>query len=114
MPERTEARTATIVEIELSSRKKSYQFSTGALGVRQKGRFVPIESLYLDSLILRPGNAPIHGKIVLLNQDLLSSVLFTVVFAVYAPLLPHKTHRLEITLGNPVSKKKEPPDGKGK
>src|SRR6185312_14459112 len=47
------SREAMVLEFELSSLKQNYAFSAGSLGVKQSGHFVPIESVYLDSVDLK-------------------------------------------------------------
>lgn len=90
-------RSVTLIDFELSSKKKAYSFQPASLGVKQNGKFVTIESIYLDSLELLPGHAPVRGKIAILNQDLKRGVPLTLIFAVYPYPSSKKVSRIEVS-----------------
>jgi hypothetical protein len=91
-------RSTKLIEIELSSSTDSYSFSPSSLGVKQAGHFLPIESIYLDALSLKPGASPTHGKIAILDQDLTGSGPLSVVFAVSNSRRSSKAIRLEVVV----------------
>lgn len=98
-------RSATVFDFTLSSTRKSYAFSPGSLGVKQSGKYLAAESIYLAGLVVAPGS-PVHGKIALLGQDYAASQPLVVVFAVPALKPTGKTHvyRIEVA-ARAVSKK---------
>lgn len=85
------ARSVTVIEFNLSTQHIPYTFSAASFGVKQRGHFIPIESIYLDAVDLNPGHRPVYGKIVLLNQDYHPSEATSLLFAV-----PH--HILQVPL----------------
>lgn len=116
VPGGAQGRAVTIIEVELSSKHDAYQFSGASVGVRQARQFLNIESLYLDALEIGPRNQAVHGKIVLLDQDIRKSMPLAVVFAVPAKKSTKNrkgtTHRLEVTLGSTASDKSTKSGGK--
>ena len=81
-PEGGQVRSAFVYEIELKSTQIPYFFSAASLGIKQGRAFLPIESIYLDSIELKPGSRPIRGKIVLLKQDIRTHEPLSILFAV--------------------------------
>jgi Conjugal transfer protein len=105
-------RSVTLIEIELSSSIAPYSFSPQSLGIKQGNHYLPIESIYLDTLSLVPGASVVHGKIAVLNQDMTSKVPLAVVFAVSDPKRKSNTLRLEV-IAEPKVKKPVIEKGKG-
>lgn len=91
------ARPVVVYEFEVSSKLKPYSFSAAALGVKQAGQFLPIESLYLESTELKPKEMPQHGKVVLLLEDLKLSTPLSLIFAI-------PEHQLQILLPSIIKK----------
>jgi hypothetical protein len=85
------SREVTLFEFQLGTERDPYTFSVGSLGMRQLGHFIPIESIYLDSTDLKPQQAPLRGKIVLLNQDFRTDLPLSLLFAV-------PNHRIQIVI----------------
>jgi hypothetical protein len=88
-------RTATVITIELTSQRLTYAFSPASIGIKVGGRFVPIESIYLDALSIGPRLPVVHGKIALLKQDLTAGTP-VVVFAI-SDSKNKKASRLEVS-----------------
>lgn len=104
--ETTQSRAATVISIELSSLRKNYSFSGAALGVKQGGKFVTIESLYLDALQIGPKLPIVRGKIVLLEGEFRRNSPLSVIFAVSAQKSKSKARRLEVLIGRSNEKRK--------
>lgn len=102
-------RPVTIYKFELYSKLRPYSFSAASLGARQGRRFIPIESIYLDALDLRPGYPPLEGLIALLNDDFRAKEPISFVFAVPG-------HRVEVVVSGSFqghsSQKGKPSKGK--
>ena len=98
-------RSAAVIDFTLSSTRKYYAFSPGSLGVKQSGKYLAAESIYLDQLFVAPGSK-VHGKIALLSQDYAANFPLAIVFAVPALKPTRKTHvyRIEV-VARAVSKK---------
>lgn len=107
-------RSVMLIEFDLRTKKKPYAFQPASLGVKQSGRFINLESMYLDHLEITPGGQSVHGKIALLAQDFNSSKPVTLVFAVPDRKSEEKTHRIEVTTVKTAAKKNGNTDGKGK
>jgi hypothetical protein len=90
-------RATTVIDIELSSSKRSYTFSPASIGVKVGGEFIPVESIYLDTLSIGPNQPAVHGKIALLDQDQAHRGIPVVVFAVSDSTQGSKSHRLEVS-----------------
>ena len=98
-------RSVTLIDFELSSKKSPYAFQAQSIGVKQGGKFLNLESLYLDNLELAPGNLPVRGKLALLSQDFKSSSSVTLVFAVPNSNNPKAIHRIEVSTSKRVNLK---------
>lgn len=85
----------TLIDFSLSSRKDAYAFQPASLGIKQSGRFLNIENLYLDTLELIPGDRPTQGRIALLRQDLNPALPVSLVFAVPSSK-SQRAHRIEV------------------
>lgn len=75
-------RAVTLIDFELSSRLRSYVFQPGSVGIKQAGRFIDAESIYLDRLEIGPGSGPARGKVALLGRDYEPRLPLSLVFAV--------------------------------
>ena len=92
------SRETLIFDFKLSSQLKPYVFSAHSIGIRQGGRFVDLESLYLESAKLLPGDAPVTGKAVVLTSNIVMSKPLNLVFAVPDPANRKKARRMEVIL----------------
>jgi hypothetical protein len=90
-------RAVTLIDFELGTLKNSYSFQPASIGVKQSGKFIPAESLYMDSLELTPSQPPIHGKFAILDQDYLVRQPIEIVFAVPDSKNPKKVHRIAVS-----------------
>jgi hypothetical protein len=97
---------AVIVDFLLSSSAQRYDYSPKSIGVKQGSQFLKVETLYLDSLALKPGDPPVYGKLAILDRNLDRSKPVTLIFAV--PSKNKKAHRLELQVPA-VSRKKGGP-----
>jgi hypothetical protein len=109
-------RSVTLIDFALSSKRSPYSFGAGSVGVKQAGKYLDIESVYLDGLKLTPGAPPIHGKLALLSQDFKARLPVTLVFAVPASNKSQGSHRIEVSTASAVVKVQESKktDEKGK
>jgi hypothetical protein len=105
---RADPRGASVIRFELRSNKKIYAFQPGSIGVKQGGQFLTIESLYFDSMEIRPNAQAITGKLVILNQDRTSNLNLELVFAVPGKSKKEKPHALSVNLSPKLSSKGVP------
>ena len=75
-------RSVTLIDFEISSQKATYSFQPSSIGVKQLGKFLTIESLYLDSLEISPDSQSVHGKLALLSRDFKPGRAVLLVFAI--------------------------------
>ena len=90
-------RSVTLIDFELSSTKRAYSFQAGSVGVKQLGKYLRAESIYLDRVDLTPSGGPIHGRIALLSQDFNSRLPVRLLFAVPDVRIPRKAHLIEVS-----------------
>lgn len=103
-------RDASLLRFELHSSEVAYGFQPASLGLKQRGKFIPIEQIYLDRLDLKPKSSPIQGTIAVLNQDWKKNLPLYLVFAVQVK--GRKPLRIETPVIHPnVPKEGEKPNG---
>ena len=110
--EKSNPRSASLIEFELSSSKKDYSFQPASIGIKQSGSFIEIESLFLEKMELKAGEPPIHGVAAILNQEWTRSKPITFIFAIQRK--DKKINRIEVTFSTFLTKtvKKEVKNGK--
>ena len=94
-----------VLDVALSTDTRPLQFVPASIGVKQSHAFIIIESLYVDSTELKPGSAPVVGKIAILKQNLNLARPYQVVFAI-PDAKSAKTHRITVTVMPPPMKAK--------
>jgi hypothetical protein len=97
-------RSASLIEFQAITKTKPYALKASSFGVRQGGKYLDIESIYLGSLALLPG-VPVDGVIAVLNQDWNARAPFVLVLAVEgqpSKAKKQKTSRIEVVV-NPSS-----------
>lgn len=70
------------IKFEIFSKKRSYNFSGQSFGLKQGSEFLSIESLFLSSARIAPGEPPVQGKILVLSSLVSREKPLQVVFAV--------------------------------
>jgi hypothetical protein len=100
-------RAASLIEFELGSTKSTYDFQSASIGVKQNGKYLSVESLFLESTQVSPRSHPIRGVIAILNQEWNQKLPITLVFATRSNDLKSRTARLEVTVTSHVNKRKE-------
>ena len=104
-------RAVTLIDFTLSSKRASYAFQAGSVGVKQAGKFLDIESVYLDGLQLSPGAPAVRGKLALLSQDFKARSPVTLVFAVPSTKPAQASHRIEVSTTNGGKRGPSNPNG---
>jgi hypothetical protein len=105
-------RTASLIEFEISSANENYPFQVSSFGIKQNGKFISAESIYLDQLSVKPGQS-VRGVIAVLNQEWKSSSPIFVIFAVSklnSKTKKQETYRIEVSANpqnHPFKKKGE-------
>ncbi len=94
-------RAASLIEFEIGSTKSKYDFSSASIGVKQNGKFLGVESLFLESTQVSPQTHPIRGVIAILNSEWNRKLPVSLVFAVLNPKTKKSPLRLEVSI-NPV------------
>ena len=104
-------RAASLVEFELGSTKSTYNFQSASIGIKQNGKYLSVESLFLESTQVSPRSHPIRGVIAVLNQEWNQKLPVTLVFATTTNNPKNnskdKTIRLEVTVSPQTIKRKE-------
>lgn len=104
-------RAASLIEFELGSSKATYDFQSASIGVKQSGKYLSVESLFLESTQVSPRSHPIRGVIAILNQEWNQKLPVTLVFATKPndskSSSKNKTVRLEVTVTPQMTKRKE-------
>lgn len=80
-------RSASLIEFSVASKAKPYALQASSFGIRQGGKYLDFESIYLEQLVLAPGTS-VNGTIAILNQDWKRGAPIALVIAVTDPANP--------------------------
>ena len=105
-------RSASLIKFLLTSKKEKKKISSSSFGLKQDGKFLDVEGIYLDRIEVEP-NSTLTGVFALLNQQWKRQKPLTLVFAFEQEQKKKtKTERIFITfLGQPKIPKKENSSG---
>lgn len=87
-------RAASLIEFRVTSKVKPYVVKASSFGIRQNGKYLDIESIYLDQLTILPG-VPVDGVIAILNEDWKRGHSIALVLAIADP--PKKSKKPKTT-----------------
>lgn len=96
-------REASLIEFEIRSTKSTYEFGSASIGVKQNGKFLGVESLFLESTQVSPESHPIRGVIAILNSEWNRKLPVSLVFAVLNPKHKKPPIRLEVVINPNVA-----------
>lgn len=99
-------RAITIVNFEIQSLSHPTTLEPSTIGIKQRGRIVQAESLFLDSLKVTPQGSPVRGKIALFSTDF--DPLRPITLSLILPNAKKSRHPSEICVSTAKASKSAP------
>ncbi len=107
-------RSASLIKFDLASNGEDHQFVPASFGLKQEGKFLDVEGIYLEKMTTSKKQSPTTGVIAVLNQQWKRSTPLTLVFAFEREIKnKRQSSHIQVTFNtNQKTVKKEKLNGK--